>query len=191
MSVPAKSQPKGHELWQVQHRQAVYACPPWITVERQRIRLPEGKIVEDYHQVLLPDYCVMYVETPEGLILVERQYKHGVGDITLTLPAGLIKPDEDPLLAAKRELLEETGFEATDWRPMGKFVQNANYGGSRAHLYAAKNARKVAEADSGDLEHIELVLMPRAEVFAALRENRFQVTSFAATIALATHPELT
>jgi ADP-ribose pyrophosphatase len=161
-----------------------------MTVELQRVRLPDGRVVDDYHRILLPDYSVMYVETEDGRVVVERQYKHGVGDVTLTLPAGLLKAGEDPLEGARRELLEETGYEASNWGCLGQFVQNSNYGGSRAHVYRATGARRVAEPDAGDLEHIEIVLMTRHELFQALRANRVQVTSFAATIALATHPEI-
>src|SRR5262245_60957605 len=127
-----KSQPDPHAPWEIVDRRAVYACPPWITVELQQIRLPDGRLIDDYHRSLLPDYAVMFVETADGHVVVEKQYKHGVGAVTLTLPAGLMKPEEDPLLAAKRELLEETGYEASEWRCLGQFVQNSNYAGSRA-----------------------------------------------------------
>ena len=159
MSLPASSPPDPHAPWEVLGRRAVYSCPPWMTVELHTVRLPDGRIVEDYHRIVLPDYSVMYVETSDGRVVVERQYKHGVGHATLTLPAGLISPGEEPVVGARRELLEETGYEADGWESLGTFVQNSNYAGSRAHVFRARNARRVAEPDSGDLEHIEIVLM--------------------------------
>ncbi len=191
MSQPPKSQPEPRKTnWEILSRQAVYDASPWIRVERQRILLPDGRVVDDYHQLLLPDYAIVYAETADGQVIMQRQYKHGVGKVTLTLPGGLIRKGEDVLLGAQRELLEETGYEAPDWRFLGQFVQNSNYGGSRGHLYAARNARWVVAADPGDLEEIEVVMMSRAEVLAALACNEIEVSSFAAAIAMATHPAL-
>ncbi len=175
-------------LWEILSRQAVYDASPWIRVERQRIRLPDGRVIDDYHQLLLPDYAIVFAETDDGRVIMQRQYKHGVGGVTLTLPGGLLRPGEDALLGAQRELLEETGYEAPDWRSLGQFVQNSNYGGSRGHLFAARAARWVVAPDAGDLEEIEVVMMSRAEVVAALGRNEIQVSSFAAAIAMATHP---
>lgn len=191
MSQPPKSQPEPRKTnWEILSRQAVYDASPWIRVERQRILLPDGRVVDDYHQLLLPDYAIVYAETADGQVIMQRQYKHGVGKVTLTLPGGLIRKGEDVLLGAQRELLEETGYEAPDWRFLGQFVQNSNYGGSRGHLYAARNAKWVVAADPGDLEEIEVVMMSRADVLAALARNEIEVSSFAAAIAMATHPAL-
>lgn len=187
---PPKSLPDFHAPWEVIQSRQVYSCPPWISLELQQIRLPDGRMVDDYHRIILPDYSVMFVETEDGRVVVERQYKHGVGAVTLTLPGGLVSPGEDPLIGAQRELLEETGYEAEHWRSLGSYVQNSNYAGSRGHLYAARNARWVREPNSGDLENIEILLLSREELLAAVQRNEVEVTSFVAAIALATHPGL-
>jgi ADP-ribose pyrophosphatase len=174
--------------WKVTSETTVYDCSPWIKLCRQEIELPNGKKVNDYHRIVLPDFAVMYVETGAGEVIVERQYKHGVGKVTLTLPAGLLNKGENPMEAAQRELLEETGYEAEGWEFLGSFVQNSNYGGSKAHMYRARNARRVAKPNSGDLEEMEILLMKPEAVMAALRKNEFHVAIFAATIAMATHP---
>lgn len=189
-ALPPKSPPDFHAPWEVVGRREVYACPPWISLELQQVRLPDGRLVDDYHRIVLPDYSVMFIETDDGRIVVERQYKHGVGAVTLTLPGGLVAAGEDPLVGAQRELLEETGYVAEDWRSLGSYVQNSNYAGSRGHLYAAKRARRVCEPQSGDLENIEILLMTRADLLAAVRRNEIQVTSFVAAIALATHSDI-
>ncbi|MBL9167159.1 MAG: NUDIX hydrolase [Verrucomicrobiales bacterium] len=187
---PPKLPPNFHAPWEVIGRREVYSCPPWISLEVQEVRLPDGRRVDDYHRINLPDYTVIFVETADWRIVVERQYKHGVGSVTLTLPGGLISPGEDPLAGAQRELLEETGFEAEGWRSLGSFVQNSNYAGSRGHLFAARNGHFVRPPKSGDLENIETLLLTRDELFRAIQRNEIHVTSFVAAIALATHPNL-
>lgn len=156
----------------------------------QRVRLPGGRIVSDYHQIQLADYAVIFAQTADGRVVVERQYKHGVGAVSLMLPAGRVEPGEPPVVSAQRELLEETGYVAEDWRSLGCYVPNANYGCGRAHLFAARHARRVARPDSGDLEEMEILLLTQAELFEALRAGEVRLTSMAAAIALATHPAL-
>jgi ADP-ribose pyrophosphatase len=166
-----------HKAWEILRSREVYVAEPWVTLSVQQVRLPDGRVVDDYHQVRLPEYTVIFAETTDGQVLVERQYKHRVGGIPLMLPAGLLEPGEDPLQAAQRELMEETGYTATEWRRLGSFVPNANYGCGRAHLYHARNARRVAEADAGDLEDIEILLMPAEELLERLRCGQVHATS--------------
>src|SRR5579871_2190265 len=106
-------------LWEILKEQEVYSAPPWMSVRRQHVRLPNGKTVENYHQIVLRDYAIIIAQTTDGKYIAERQYKHGVGRVSLTLPGGVIEDGEPPELAAKRELLEETGYEANDWRNLG------------------------------------------------------------------------
>ena len=168
----------------------IYAAKPWITLSRQQVLLPNGRVVNDYHQVIMPEYTVVFAETKEGLVIVERQYKHGIGEVTLSLPAGLKEEGEDSIQAAQRELIEETGYAATEWRHIGSFVPNSNYGCGKAHLYHALNARRVSDPKSGDLEEIEILFLTKVELLEALGSGKFHAMSMAAAIALATNPLL-
>jgi ADP-ribose pyrophosphatase len=147
--------------WELLESREVFSAPPWIKVLRERVRLPDGRIVEDYHRIMIADCVIVYAETDDGLVVVERQYKHGAQNVGLSLPAGAIDEGEDPLLAAKRELLEETGYEARDWSFAGRYAVNGNYGCGFAHMYLATGARLVATPNSGDLEHIEIELLDK------------------------------
>jgi ADP-ribose pyrophosphatase len=177
--------------WQILNDREVYAAPPWITVHRQQVRLPDGRTVEDYHQINLRDYVIVVAQTPEGKYLVERQYKHGVGKVSLLLPGGVINDGEQPLPAAKRELLEETGYEANEWRGIGVYVSNANYGCGRAHVYVARNVRKVAEPNSGDLEDMAILLMDSSELIEAIRTGEMTVVGAVAAVTWALNPAAT
>jgi ADP-ribose pyrophosphatase len=168
----------------------VYQAPPFIQVFRQKVRLPNGRVVEDYHRIRLTDFVMVLATTADGRIIVEQQYKHGIGKMTLVLPAGTVEPGEEPLAAARRELLEETGYAAERWRLVGSFTAHANYNCGTAHVFTAHDARAVSAPKSGDLEDIEIQLLQPQELFQAVREGRVHALSTAAAIALATHPDL-
>lgn len=171
--------------WEILDSREVYSAEPWLRVQRQAVRLPDGRIIDDYHQIELPDCCVIHAETPAGEIVVERQYKHGPRLVGLSLPAGAIEPGEAPLAAAKRELLEETGYEAAEWHSLGAYTLNGNYGCGRAHLFCARNARKVTEPVSGDLEEMEIITLTRAALTAALVKGDVHLMAVAMLILLA------
>jgi ADP-ribose pyrophosphatase len=178
------------EPWQVVSSREIFSAPPWIHLSRQTVRLPDGRIVDDYHKIQLLDFVVIVAQTADGNILVERQYKHGLGRVALMLPAGALHNGEDALAAAKRELLEETGYASDDWSFLGKFTANANYGCGTMHLFAARGVRKISTINSDDLEEMEILFMLPNELFAAICEGDMPALSSAAAIALATHPEI-
>lgn len=174
--------------WETIESKEVFAAPPWIKLFVQQVKLPHGRIVNDYHQIQLGDHVAIVAQTDEGKILMERQYKHGVGKVSLILPGGLIEGEEQPLEAAKRELLEETGYATEQWENLGNFVANANYGCGKIHLFVARHIKQVAEPDSGDLEEIQLVLMSPDELVDAIRQGDVIVMGVVMAIALAIHP---
>jgi len=174
------------KLWKVLERAPVYRADPWFTVERQKVRLPDGKIVADYHRITLPDCAGVVAQVEDGRFLTARQYRHGPGRVSLTLPGGALDPGEAPLDGAKRELREETGFEAAFWKPLGSFTMNANYGCGTLHLFLATGARRTVAANNDDLEESELVFLTQDELRTAVHDGQVAVLAAAAAILLAT-----
>jgi len=164
--------PDGDELkpWTVLESRDLLDASPWLKVRAETVELPDGRQVDSFYQVDQPDYALMFVETGDGRVVMLRTYKHGARRVSLTFPAGAIAPGEDPLAAAKRELMEETGYEADDWTALGDFVVQGNHRGCACHMFHARNARKVAEPDSGDLEEMRIELhSPKELIDAAAR----------------------
>src|SRR6266850_1797450 len=96
-----------------------------------------------------------------------------------------VEEGEDPLAGAKRELLEETGYAADDWRALGTWVVDGNYGVCSEHAFVARGARRVNEPDHGDLEEIAVELHTVDEVRTALRSGDVAQLSAAAALGVA------
>ncbi len=172
--------------WKVLDSTPVYRADPWFAVERQKVQLPDGRVVADYHRITLPDCAGVVVRVEDGRYLAARQYRHGPGRVSLTLPGGGLNPGETPLEGAQRELREETGYEAAAWKALGSFTMNANYGCGTMHLFLAEGAHASVAANNDDLEESELVLLTRDELRAAIGNGEVAVLAAAAAILLAT-----
>lgn len=156
-----------------------------LTVENHTVELPTGRIIDDWPFVRTADYVNIVAVTADGRFPIFRQTKYAVTGTTLATPGGYLEPDEDPLCAAQRELLEETGYVAERWQSLGRFAVDGNRGCGQAHLYLADKARWKQPIDADDLEEQELLLLTRAEMEAALRAGEFKGLSWSAAVAMA------
>jgi ADP-ribose pyrophosphatase len=172
--------------WKTVARRLLADCSPWVRLFGEDIELPDGRRVHDYYTLEMRDFVVILALTEQEQAIVSRNYKHGPRRICLNLPAGYMEEGEPPLETAQRELLEETGYGADEWIALGGFVTNGNAGGGTGHFFLACNARKVAEPNSGDLEEMEIGLMPLDSLLAAVRGGLVPVVSIAAAAMLGT-----
>ncbi|WP_420150511.1 NUDIX hydrolase [Spirosoma sp.] len=101
--------------WQVDTSEYIHQLP-WFTVRKDAIRMENGGTIPNYFVFEYPNWVNVVAVTKEGQLVLIRQYRHGIADIHYELCAGVIDPEEEPLIAAQRELLEETGFGGGDWR---------------------------------------------------------------------------
>lgn len=95
--------------WQVLKREPVLECPPWLSLWRETIRLPDGREIDDYYQLEQRDY-VEIVAWQNGKVFGLWRYKHGPRRVNLGLPAGYLENGEDALAAAHRELSRRSGI---------------------------------------------------------------------------------
>ena len=173
--------------WQTLHHETIFAGGPIKEIAIETIELPDGRRIPDYYVIRLADFVLIYAETDDGTVLMLRQYKHGLRRVCLTFPGGAIEDRESPVMAARRELLEETGYEATEWHSLGAFGTNANQGCNAAHLFRATGCRRVAEPHSDDLEQISLELVPPARLLHPTALHEIGLASHVALLLLATH----
>ena len=163
-----------NQKWEYLAKESILERKPWFKVFREEVRLPDGKIVPDYYEIEMPHYTAVFAVTVEQKIMVLRCYRHAIGDVTLTMPGGLLEEGESPLEGIQREFLEETGYKAKEWESLGSFIGNSTRGCGTYHLFFATGAYPVQEPDSGDLEELELLLWTPEEVELAIDDGRTQ-----------------
>jgi ADP-ribose pyrophosphatase len=120
-----------------------------------------------------PASVVILPVTPQGKVLLIRQYRHAVGRTIYEIPAGTSEPGEPLLRCARRELAEETGHRAARWQRICEFYPAPGISTERMVLYAASGATPLKHGtDLDDDEHITLAPTPPAKALRMVRDNR-------------------
>jgi 8-oxo-dGTP pyrophosphatase MutT (NUDIX family) len=137
----------------------------WCKVRRDEIELPQGEIIDDFFVIIRPDIALILPVTSQKEIVFVRQYRHGVGEILLELPAGGFNPyEESGLAAAARELQEETGYIADNIISLATLYDNPVKDTNKIHLFLAENVHLSSEQELDITEDIEVVLIPLEDV---------------------------
>lgn len=175
------------QSWKTLARETVFRPDGgrFVTVENHHVQLPDGTEIEDWAWVRTPEFINVVVETNVGDYLCFRQYKYAAQGPTLGIVGGYLDPDEAPLAAAKRELLEETGYAAPEWTALGSYPIDGNRGCGVGHLFFACGAQYVQEPDADDLEEQEILFLSRTELEAALLRGEFRIITWSAAVAMA------
>ena len=173
--------------WKTLSRRLILDRGTFLKVEEHTVELPGGRVIDDWPWVVTPDFCNVVAETEDGRVICFRQVKYAVQGTSLAPVGGYLDPGEDPLAAAQRELLEETGYRAPEWIALGAYPVDGNRGAGTAYMFLARGAGRVAEVWPDDLEEQELLLLSRAELKAALLDGRFRLLPWMAAVALALH----
>lgn len=143
--------------WQILASRPLLDRQPWLSVWEEDVQLPNGLTIDGYLRARGRDYAMIFALLEDGTAPLVRQYKQGVGRPMYDLPAGYLDaPDESPLVAAQRELLEETGLIAGRWESLGHLVIDTNRGDTQAHLYLALDAQPNGRQHLDPTEAIEV-----------------------------------
>lgn len=115
-----------------------------------------------------PDWVNVTALTPEGRVLIVKQFRFGTGQATIEIPGGMVDPGEDPMEAAQRELLEETGFSSERWSLLGSVAPNPAFLDNRCYHFLAEDAVQVAPPALDGGEDIVVTTMSQPEIAAGI-----------------------
>ena len=158
----------------------------WIDFRRSVYRFPDGSTFQPFYSYSRRDYVVIVASDEEGNYLCVRQFRQGIKVVTTEFPAGGIerkdgkeygKQDvsaEDALAAAKRELLEETGYESDEWKHLLTVPSNATIADNYGHLFVAKNCRKVSGQSLDETEFLDVKKLSADEIEDLILTGNFQ-----------------
>jgi UDP-glucose 4-epimerase len=161
----------------------------WIDFRRVRYQLPDGREFSPYYNYSRRDYVVILARDEEGKFLCVRQYRHGIHKVTCEFPAGGIErgPAAEytdgslggcesltALAAAKRELLEETGYTSDSWQQLLIEPAEATLSDNYAYIYFADNCRKTGSQKLDDTEFLKVEHLSDKELDGLVKAGMFE-----------------
>jgi ADP-ribose pyrophosphatase len=176
--------PKELRVWETVSKRTILKSGKFLTVENHIIKLPSGQVISDWPWIIIPSAAIVLAVTENDEFLCFRQTKYAVEGTTLAPVGGMLEPDEKPMDAAKRELLEETGYESAHWISFGSYILDPNRGIATMYLFLALKAKQVTEPNSDDLEDQELLLLSQNEIEDALKSGEFKILAWSAVVSM-------
>ncbi|UOQ68381.1 NUDIX hydrolase [Hymenobacter volaticus] len=158
----------------------------WYKLRRDHVQLPTGQQLDDYFVSVRANVVLVFPVTEDQHVIMVRQYKHGIGEILIEVPGGVIDEGEtSPLEAAKRELVEETGYVSDEMEQLIAVSDNPTKDTNRIYFFLARNARLVAAQHLDETENIEVLRVPLAQVEAMILAGKIRVSGSIALCLLA------
>jgi len=159
--------------WQIKHSKYL-VDDQWLKLRADQCQLPNGKIIEPYYVLEYPDWINVFGITIYNEVVLVQQYRHGIGRVVVELPSGRVEAfDENPMEAAKRELLEETGYTSSNFILTGVVSSNPANNSNLTYCFLAKDLEKVSDPIIDETEQILTVLVPLEETVEMLQKGEF------------------
>ena len=144
----------------------------WSTIRVDTCEAPDGKIITPYYVYEFPTWVTALALTEDGKVILEKQYRHGIGQVNFEIPGGCVD-DTDASFddAIARELLEETGYAFSHYEYLGKTCANPSTNNNWMHMYLATGGKLVKEQELDHNEEIEIHLFTIDELKQMLDNN--------------------
>ncbi len=157
----------------------------WIDFRKSAYRYPDGRVFEPFYSYSRRDYVVIVASDTDGNYICVRQFRQGIKEVTTEFPAGGVERDdgreygttkasEETLEAAKRELMEETGYASDEWEHLLTIPSNATIADNYATVYRAKNCRLSGKQNLDETEVLQIYKYTEDEIETMIREGEFQ-----------------
>lgn len=144
----------------------------WLNVRKDKVRMPKGVELDDFYILEYPDWINVIAITEDGDFVLERQYRHGTKTVEYEICAGVIEKGEEPLVAAQRELYEETGFGGGEWSLYCLTAPNPAAMTNRNYTFLAKGVKQISSQHLERTEDIDVIVLSREEVKKILKEGK-------------------
>lgn len=145
----------------------------WFKMRQDRVIKGNGQEMFPYFVLEFTNWAVIFPVTKEGKVILVKQYRYALGQWSIELPGGIMDPHEtDPLVAARRELVEETGYSCDEMVQVAALAPNPSTQNNMLYCYVAQNCELTHEQAFDENEELEVVLASMDEVKTMLREGK-------------------
>lgn len=145
----------------------------WFNVRKETCRKPDGTIVSPYYVYDFPTWVTVFAVTKEQQAVMIKQYRHAIGEVSMEIPGGCVDDEDENLeQAARRELLEETGYSFEKLHYLGKTSPNPSTNSNWMHMFLATGGEKTSEQQLDANEEIEVLLHDINTVKQLLKEQK-------------------
>lgn len=177
--------------WRVTKDKKVYGTPIF-SLHEKKVLPDNGSDAANFYVLNAPEWINVIALTEDSEVVLVEQYRHGIDETTLEIPGGMVDEGEEPIEAAKRELLEETGYESNQWEYLGKVSSNPAILSNFTHLYLAGECVKTSPQQTDGHEDIKVHQLPLEEFLSLVDKGVIHHSIVVAAVSkfLLRYPEL-
>ncbi len=158
--------------WKRLDRKTIYDTK-YLKVYEDKVEYPNGNVADSYSVFSLPDVVIVLAQDKEKNIITLLEYKYGPDEKLRNFPAGHIEEGEDPVAAAQRELLEETGYGGGEFSLAGPVREFPTKSLSTAYIVKAQGVEKISTQNLDENEELSVVLVSTQELQKEIEEGKW------------------
>lgn len=165
-----KYAPDNSKKWKVLSSEYLFNRP-WLTARRDTVQMPDGRVNPEFYILEYPAWINVIARTPEGKYVMVEQYRHGLGEVGIELCAGVVEAGEEPEVAARRELEEETGYTGGEWELGMVLSGNPSVTNNLTYCFIARGVTLTSTQHLDANEDITVKLLTEEELLDILRDD--------------------